>query len=59
MPSGSATSSERHAAIQWRRMISPIGAPPSTRHSRSFSSGVMVFPRGGLLFRAARDILDI
>ena len=37
-PSGSATSSDRQAGIQCRRMIWPIGASPSTRHSRSFSS---------------------
>ena len=44
--SGSMISSDRQAGIQCRRMIWPIGASPSTRHSRSFSSGVnMANPR--------------
>ena len=59
-PSGSATSSDRQAAIQWRRMIWPIGASPSTRHSRSFSSGVIgASPRRGAFANASRVILDI
>ena len=41
-PSGSATSSIRQAGIQCRRMSWPIGASPSTRHSRSFSSCVSI-----------------
>ena len=37
-----ACASARQAGIQWRRMSCPIGAAPSTRHSRSFSPGVNI-----------------
>jgi len=33
-------SSAMHTGSQWRRIMPPMGAAPSTRHSRSLSPGV-------------------
>jgi hypothetical protein len=48
VPSASATSSLRQTGTQCRRISCPIGALPSTRHSRSFSSALsMLFSCSG------------
>ena len=48
LPSVSATSSAMHAGIQCARMRRPIGASPSTRHSRSLSSVESIACAGGV-----------